>query len=32
MNNVSISPLLKEQIENVLQQIETIKSDISDDE
>ena len=31
-NNVSISPLLKEQIENVLQQIETIKSDISDDE
>ena len=31
-NNVSISPLLKEQIENILQQIETIKSDISADE
>ena len=31
-NNVSISPLLKEQIENIFQQIETIKSDISADE
>lgn len=31
-NNVSITPLLKEQIENILQQIETIKSDISADE
>lgn len=31
-NNVSIAPLLKEQIENILQQIETIKSDISADE
>lgn len=31
-NNVSITPLLKEQIETILQQIETIKSDISADE
>ena len=31
-NNVSLTPLLKEQIETILQQIETIKSDISADE
>lgn len=31
-NNVSITPLLKKQIETILQQIETIKSDISADE
>lgn len=31
-NNVSITPLLKEHIETILQQIETIKSDISADE
>ena len=31
-NDVSITPLLKEQIETILQQIETLKNDISADE